>query len=152
MHSEKIILKEISKLTPCSYNKFRWWRKYITGETPISKRATIKDKIDVGYYDFPKSYFWQAQQALLELKNYHPEDLEKRGLIRTRYKRLMEDYYKEENIKLERIIEDFTNGYMLKKEQVKEILENFGGDIRDLYIMFEKKYKYPIQPTYKRSF
>ena len=152
MHKQEIISKNLSKFGPIKRNKFFWWRKYDTGETPISKRSSIPDKIKAGYYNFPESYFWQAQQSLLDLRNQHPEDIEKRGMVRSRYKRLMEDYYKDENIKLERIVEDFTNGYILKKEQVKEILETFEGDVNDLYNFFEKNFKYPILPVWKRSF
>jgi hypothetical protein len=152
VHKEETILKEISKLKPSNKNKFYWWRRFETGEQPLSKRSYIPDKIEAGYYDFPISYFWQAQQALLELSKQHPGDIEIKTKIRSRYKRLMEDYYKDENIKLERIVEDFTNGYILKKEQVKEIMESFGYDIRDLYIHFEKNYKYPIAKSWKRTF
>jgi hypothetical protein len=151
-HSKENISKEISKLTPISYNRFYWWRKYATGETPISKRSSIEDKIKAGYYNFPTSYFWQSQQALAELDNFHPEDIEKRGIVKTRYKRLTEDYHKDENIKLQRIIEDFTDGYILKKEQVLEVMETFDGTIEELHQHFETKYRYAYLKTYKKSF
>jgi len=152
IHKEEIILKEISKLKPIPHNKFWWWRKYSNGETPISKRASIPEKIKAGYYSFPSSYFWSAQLTLLEISKLHPEDIEKNISKKNRYKRLMDDFYREENIKLERIIEDFTDGYILKKEQVIEIMEKFGFDIKDLYIHFEKNYKYPIAKSWKRTF
>lgn len=152
LHKEETILFELSKLKPIPHNKFWWWRRYSNGETPISKRASIEDKIKAGYYSFPSSYFWQAQMALLEMSRIHPEDIEKKTTIKNRYKRLMEDYHKDETIKLERIIEDFTNGYILKKEEVKDIMETFGSTIEDLYELFELKYKYPYIKSYKKSF
>lgn len=151
-HSQETISKELSKFPPISYNKFYWWRRHSTGETPISKKTSIEDKIKAGYYSFPSSYFWQSQQALIELEDFHPEDIEKRGVVKTRYKRLTEDYHKDENIKLQRIIEDFTDGYVCKKEQVLEIMETFDGTIEELYQHFEEKYKYPYLKTWKRSF
>lgn len=152
MHSEEIINKNLSKFNPIKRNRFFWWRKYDTGEIPISKRSSIPDKIKAGYYNFPESYFWQSQQALIDFKHQHPEDVEKRGVVRSRYKRLMEDYHKDEQVKMERIIEDFTNGYMLKKEQVINVMENFNGSILEMYEFFEKNHKFPIQPTWKISF
>ena len=86
------------------------------------------------------------------MSKLHPEDIEKKTTVKNRYKRLMEDYHKDETIKLERIIEDFTDGYILKKEQVIEILEKFGFDLENLYIHFEKNYKYPIAKSWKRTF
>jgi len=85
-HSQETISKELSKFPPISYNKFYWWRRHSTGETPISKKTSIEDKIKAGYYSFPSSYFWQSQQALIELEDFHPEDIEKRGVVKTRYK------------------------------------------------------------------
>jgi hypothetical protein len=152
MHSKETILNNLSKFKPTKHNRFWWWRRYDIGEKPISKKSSILDKIEAGYYNFPESYFWQAQLALIELNEYHPEDIERKGVAKSKYKRLMDDYYKDENIKLERIIEDFTNGYILKKEQVKEIIESFNGDIKELYNFFEKNHKYPIQPIWRRSF
>lgn len=152
MHSEETVNKNLLKFNPIKYNRFFWWRKYDTGEKIISKRSSISDKIKAGYYDFPESYFWQSQKALIDFEHQHPEDIEKRGVVRSRYKRLMEDYHKDESIKLERIVEDFTNGYILKKDQVLEIMESFDGSILEMYEFFEKNYKYPISPIWKRSF
>ena len=55
-------------------------------------------------------------------------------------------------MKLQRIIEDFTDGYILEKEQVINIMETFDGTIEELYKHFEEKYKYPYLKTWKRSF
>jgi len=156
-HDKEIVLKEISKLKPVSHNKYFWWRKYDSTTVPILKNSTIIEKIKSGYYDF-SSYFWQAQLALVELNDLYVKNkdygawVESSSIIRARYKRLMEDYYKDEDERMERIINDFTKSYILKKDQVKEILENFGGTIQDLYILFEEKYKYNIQPSWKRTF
>jgi len=157
-HKEERILEEISKLKPSKHNKFFHWRRYESGETPISKKSSIPDKIKAGYYNFPNSYFWGAQLSLLEMNREYSKHrdygkfIENSGVQKNRYKRLMEDFHKDETLKLERIVEDFTNGYILKKDQVKEILENFDGTIDELYNHFEKKYSYTYQKTWKRSF
>lgn len=157
-HNPERINQEISKLQLSPYNKFFWWRKYKLGETPISKKSSISDKIKAGYYNFPNAYFWGAQQSLMEMNieyDKHPDYgvfIEKTGTQKTRYKRLMDDFYREENIKLERIVEDFTNGYILKKDEVKKVIENFDGTIEELYEHFEKQYAYAYKNTWKRTF
>lgn len=158
-HKEEVIYKNIKKLKPLKYNKFYWWRRFSNNEQPITRRHSIKDKIKGGYYDFPAS-FWDLQLCALELNQSYSEYikdysifLEKNGIVKSRYKRLLDDYHKEEQLKLQRIIEDFTNSYILKKEQVIEILENFQGNINDLYEFFERNYSYAYgKPSYKKTF
>ena len=79
--------------------------------------------------------------------------IEKNGISKSRYKRLMDDYNKEEQVKIQRIIEDFTNSYILKEDQVIEILENFNGTIQELYEYFEKNHSYAYGvPSFKKTF
>lgn len=158
-HKKEIIQQNIKKLKPLKYNKFYWWRRYTNVESPISKHSSIKDKIKAGYYDFPAS-FWDAQLCLFEINESYVDNirdyeifLERNSIPKTRYKKLIEDYYKEEEIKLGRIIKDFTDYYILKKYEVIKILENFDGDINELYNHFEKNYSYAYgKPSYKKSF
>lgn len=157
-HKEDVILQNIKNLKPTKYSKFHWWRRYNNNETSIPKKSSIPDKIKAGYYEFPAS-FWDAQLCLMEMNKSYIENIKdygvfisKNGIPKSRYKRLMEDYYKEEEIKLQRIIDDFTETYTLKKEQVIEIMENFSGNIQELYELFEKEYKYAFIKSWKRTF
>lgn len=156
-HREDVILQNINKLSISPKNKFYWWRKYNHSHKPISKRDTIINKINIGYYDF-SSYFWEAQLSLLELNKLYQNKpdyeiwLENSSRGRSRYKRLIEDFHKEENERLNNLYEDFTNNYKLNKEQVIQVIENFDGTIKELYNHFENNYKYKIFPSYKRSF
>jgi hypothetical protein len=158
-HKEEIIQKNIKKLKPLKYNKFYWWRRYSNNEQPITKRHSILDKIKAGYYDFPAA-FWDSQLCLLEMNKSYLENIkdyrifiEKNGVTKSRYKRLMDDYNKEEQIKLQRIIDDFTNNYILKEDQVIKILENFNGTIQELYEYFEKNHSYAYGvPSFKKTF
>ena len=157
-HSEDVILQNIKNLKPASYNKFYWWRTFKSDEIPIKKKSPIEDKIKAGYYNFPNHYFWAAQLSLLEMNKEqdrlgsYDKMIELHGKKKNRYKRLMEDFYKEEQIKLERIFEDFTEEYTLKKDKAKEIIENFDGTIEELYQLFEKKYKYTFGKSWSRTF
>ena len=150
--NKEYILKKLSKFEPISNNRFFWWRKYNTGESKISKKSSILDKIEAGYYDFPESYFYQSKLALIEWEEQNMDDIDKQVKNRNRYKRLMDDYHKDEIVKLERILTDFTYNYILKEDQVKDIMESHDGDIKSLYNLFEEKFRYPIKRSWKRSF
>lgn len=150
-YSLEIIITKLKKFTPIKYNRFYWWRDYDIGEKPIHKRSSIEDKIKAGYYNFPESYYWQMQKTLLDISQTHLDDIEKISFLRSKHKRLLKDYYTDENEKLKRLREDFISGYNIKKEEVEEILENFNGTIEELYIYFETKYKYRIFPSRKST-
>lgn len=159
-HSKETILQQLKKFKPLKYNKFYWWRRYSNEAEGITKRHSIEDKIKAGYYNFPAS-FWDAQLCLVEMNEEYLKNikdyglfLEKTGVTKSRYKRLMDDYEKEENIRFQRIIDDFTNGYILNETQVREVVENFDGTIQDLYNYFEENHSYAYgKPNgFKKSF
>ena len=152
MYDKNIILRKLLKYKPLKYNKFFWLRSYDTGEINISKKSTILEKIKAGYYSFPESYLLQSKLAFIELNEHHPEDIEKIAISNRRYKRLLNDYYKDEEIKLYRIVKDFTKEFLIDEEKIKQVMENFDGDIYELYEYLEKNYKYPLKKTWKRSF
>jgi hypothetical protein len=158
MHNKETILKHLKPLRQISFNRFYWWRNYSNGETPISPKSSIPQKIKAGYYSFPNAYFWSAQLSLIEIEEEierlgsYDKMIELNGTTKNRYKRLIEDYHKDEAIKLERIYVDFTKHYIPNKDEVKKICEEFDGDITELYNFFEKNHSYVLQRTWKRSF
>ena len=158
-HPKEIILENLKKYKPLKYNKFWWWRRYSNKDEGVHKRNTIPEKIKAGYYDFPAA-FWDAQLCLVEMNELYSENIrdygifiEKTGVPKSRYKRLMDDYFKEENIRIQRIIDDFTNNFTLNKDQVKEKLESFDGTITELYNYFDENYSYAYgKPSWKKTF
>jgi hypothetical protein len=100
--SKEVVDKHIKKLQPLNYNKFMWWRTHTDKVVPLGKRAPLKDRILNGDFN-PSSYFWQAQLSLytalskIDLtKHDQHRQMEMLAVDLARYKRLMQDYEKEE--------------------------------------------------------
>jgi hypothetical protein len=128
---------QLSKLPKKTYNQFIWWRRYQQRQTLHDKR-TLYEKIVNG--DFEHSdYYYQAEHEnyLLEdatqhLKTYE-EKLDKIGLFRARYKKLHEDYLKEETEIMKKMKKDFRITFRISEEELDSIMESFDGTILELY-------------------
>jgi len=132
-HSLPTVKKHLKGLRKLNYNPYYWWRLYSDGNKPLGVRHHLLSRIENGDFD-SSSYFWQAQLALYMAKDkYNPKDdiptqLEKLKIDIARYKRLMQDYYKEENDRLEALYKAFTKDYKITKSELISVLENWGGD------------------------
>ena len=155
-HPKDRVKKELSKLKPLKYNKFMWWRKYTSPNPPSQKRtSTFYDRIENGDYDF-SHYFWQAQQVEIELnekflnaKDYQ-EYLDNSQLDKVRRKRLLEDFIKDENEKLETIKRNVCKVFDLTEEEYYTKVENFDGTLSEFWESLGKGIKKPfIQPPPK---
>lgn len=138
-HSREVVEERISKLQPLNYNQFRWWRTHTDNVKPLGKRAPLKDRIANGEFE-PSAYFWMAQHALHIAKNKvnletddHQKQLENIAVDLARYKRLMDDYEKEEFERMNSLYEAFTDAYQITKEQLEEMFLRWGGDITSFY-------------------
>jgi hypothetical protein len=143
--SELQLEKEFSKLRKLKYNQFRWWRMYDNPNPTKPKHSMLIDKIRNGDFDY--SHFrYQAMWCEHEInKVYQKYGLEDRGrfveetsLLRSRRKRLLEDYYKDEDSKLEEIAINFSRTFRLSKDEIKKVMETFGGTLEEMYIHLEK--------------
>lgn len=128
------------------YDRFMWWRSYVTKKKPLFAHAHLKDKVMNGDYDLPH-YGYEAE--LVEHKLRHAyltrSDItgfnEAQGLNMSRRKRLLEDQIKEDTKRLEGLYKDCKKNYGLTKEQVQdEIMDLDGDSVKDLYLVLEKKY------------
>ena len=72
--------------------------------------------------------------------------VEKTSLLRSRRKRLLEDFEKDENGKLEMLIKAFTVHFRCNEEQVYEEISKCSGSLMDLYYIIEEKYKIVHMP------
>lgn len=129
----------IRKLKPLKYNQFRWWRTHTDNVTILGKKADLKDKILNGDFN-PSSYYFQAQLALHNAKNklnLEKDDAqsqyEKTQIDIARYKKLIVDYHKEENERLDNLYNSFTSYFKIPKEELIGILENWSSDLIELY-------------------
>lgn len=127
----------LSKLPKKTYNQFVWWRRYQQRQTLHDKR-TLYEKIMNGDYEH-SDYYYQAEHEnyLLEdatqhLKTYE-EKLDKIGLFRARYKKLHEDYLKEETEIMKKMKKDFRITFRITEEELDSIMESFDGTTLELY-------------------
>jgi len=146
-HSREIVEENISKLQPLNYNQFRWWRTHTDNVKPLGKRAPLKDRIMNGDFE-PSSYFWQAQLALHTAKdkidlNHHDVQyqLEILAVDLARYKRLMEDFEKEESQRMGDLYDAFTSAYQITKNELEEAFLKWPGDIASFYGMAEEFFR-----------
>jgi len=149
-HSKETVLSHIKKLQPLNYNKFMWWRTHTDKVTPLGKRALLKERILNGDFE-PSSYFWQAQLALYNAKD--KLDLSKHdtryqieicAVDFQRYKKLMEDFEKEEANRMTALYDAFTSEYRITKEELEERFLTFNGTVLQFYYYAEEfLYKLP---------
>jgi hypothetical protein len=138
-HSRETVMSHIKKLQPLNYNRFMWWRTHTDKVTPLGKRALLKDRILNGDFN-PSSYFWQAQLALyvakdkLDLSKHDTRyQIEIAGVDFMRYKKLMEDFEKEETARMIALYDAFTTEYKITKEELDEKFLKFNGTVLDFY-------------------
>ena len=130
-HSKEVVTEHINKLQPINYNKFMWWRTHTDKVVPLGKRAPLKDRILNGDFN-PSSYFWQAQLSLYMAKE--KLDLTKHDAVDfARYKRLMEDFEKEETSRVVALYDAFTSAFQITKEELETEFLKWPGDILSFY-------------------
>ena len=146
IHSKETINKEISKLQPLKYNQFYWWRKF-KDKSPLSSKEAVHARIDNGDFDF-SSYYWQAQYVLLEMeeKTGHISNPstkhETQSIYRERYRRLMNDYEKDEPQRLSNYVKVITDLFMIEEKELERMMENFEGTLKELYTLIKNNYEF----------
>jgi hypothetical protein len=116
--SREFLEEKLSKLKKRNYNQFVWWRRYQNRET-LHPYRTLHDKIANGDYE-PSDYYYQAEH-------------EKISLFRARYKKLHEDFLKEEQEIMNNLRKDFWKEFRIDKEELDKMMEDFDGTVMDLY-------------------
>ncbi len=152
-HSKETVNREITKLQPLKYNQFFWWRKF-KEKSPLSSKDAMHARIDNGDFDF-SSYYWQAQYAIHEMeeKTNHIDDPSNRheaqAIYRERWRRLMNDFEKDEPQRLENYVKSMTSIFEIEKEELERKMEDFEGTLKELYILI--KLNYGFRTTQKRG-
>lgn len=150
VENEEVVLKEISKLKPLNYNRFRWWRRFDQPKKQLANNAPLLDKIKNGDLDF-SHYWWQAKYTEIELNSQWRGSADTQHFIETtqvdraRRKRLYEDFERDESEKLQYIKKQFVKEFFItEKEYEAEMLE-FEGTLEELYhhctVIYGKKIK-----------
>ena len=149
--TEEQLEKKFSKLRKLKYNQFRWWRMYDAKNQPLHKYSPLIDRIKNGDFDY-SHYIYQAMWCEHEMNKLYmsigPEDMgryvEESSLLRTRRKRLLEDFHKDEKEKMEAITKEFALAFRLPKDEIKVYMGEFGGTLEELYIKLEQKYPFHV--------
>ena len=145
-HTKETVNKEIGKLQPLKYNQFFWWRKF-KEKSPLSSKDAVHARIDNGDFNF-SSYYWQAQYALLEMeeKTGHIKDPstrhEAQTIYRERYRRLMNDFEKDEPLRIENYKKNITGLFEIEKDELESKMETFEGTLRELYDLIKATYNF----------
>jgi len=138
----KSIEEKISHLYPKKYNKYYWWRRY-NDVQELDKNAPILAKINNGDYDFP-SYYFQAQHEIYRMEEaikdikYSEDRVDTINLYMERYRRLMEDAYKEENRRMDQFKKRMIKVFKITKQDLENIMNTFDGTLEELYYHLQK--------------
>jgi len=131
---------------------FYWWRRWKSHQY-LPVRKGLLARIQNGDFDYPILYEWAKyelhymQEELDEfVKNYQGNedpstdylyyDIEKRYM--KRYNKLIEDAYEVEQRHLTGLVDNLFNEFILSKDAIREIMEEFGGTAEELYHYIEK--------------
>ena len=147
--TETQLQKKFSKLRKLNYNRFFWWRMYDNPNKPLHVYTPLIDRIKNGDFDY-SHYNYQAMWCEHEMNKLYVSIgsgdmgryVEESSLLRTRRKRLLEDYNKDEKDKLANLTKELSINFRLSREEVKTYMESFGGTLEELYISLKEKYPY----------
>lgn len=141
--NEELVLEKLKNFKPLKYNKFYWWRMYDDNHNPLSNKSPLEKRIKNGDFNEP-SYKWQAQLALLIArkkldlsKDNYTTQMEKTSIDLSRYRKLMDDHYKEEQKRLDDLKKSFLQSFQIQEDILDDYLIKWGGDILSLYNMFK---------------
>jgi len=147
------IQEKLSKLRKLKYNQFRWWRMYDNPVQPLPNKAPLIDKILNGDFDYPH-YKLQAELVEHELNELAQKcggnnELfgEKSALLRAKRKRLLDDFWKEENEKLKQLFKEFTKNFVATEEQIEEEMFRFVGNLGEFYYYMGLRFQQNHKPN-----
>ena len=128
------------------YNPFRWWRLYDRINKPLDKRQPLLLRIQNGDFDY-SHYIYQAElvehkinELYIKCGGNNEKFIDESRLEGARRQRLLDDFEKDENNKLDLLKIEFSKQYRITKEQVEKEMLNCLGTLEDLYYIIEEKY------------
>ena len=143
-----------------TYNKFFWWRRY-QEHKPLSKMASIWDKVKNGDYDVTPYYkqreyeFWFEEQEINKYKanysgSYQDLGFQERQISKLywqRRKRLLNDAERDELNRWVTFVKDVKTNFGGNEEQIKDMFESFEGTITEFLEAYRESRNLPkIKP------
>jgi hypothetical protein len=141
---------------------FYWWRRFRTHKS-LPYKFSLLDKIRNGDFEYPE-YFQQAEWELEWMKeeqkefidNYQGREPEQDRLYleielraRKRYNKLFEDGMKTEYERMDSLKQKLGKVFKINKQEIKDIMEQFGGTTEELYFHIAKLQNYNIDTLNK---
>ena len=130
---------------------FYWWRRFRTHRN-LPYKAPLIDKIRNGDFEYSPFFeqakwelHWMKEEQEEFIKNYQGknyendnlyEDIERRA--RKRYNKLYEDAIKDETDRMERLINGLSKYFKVKKDNIRNIIEEFDGTTEELFLSLQK--------------
>lgn len=139
----EVLEQKLDHLSEKRYNKFQWWRRYQDIQE-LDEKAPLLRKIQNGDYDYP-SYFYQAQHEVYRMSDevkdmkMNEDRVDRINLYMERYRRLMEDAYKEENKRFNALTKRLSKELKIAKEELESVMESFEGTIEELYLYLKNR-------------
>lgn len=136
--SRDFLESQLEGLITKSYDPYRWWRRYKAKEELDEKRFSLRERIRNGDFEV-SSYYYQAahEYYLMEDKLKEAKDTdhahEIRGLFMERYRRLIDEFEKEEGKRLRSLKSQLKKTFKLTKEELDCEMEKFDGTTLEFY-------------------
>ena len=134
---------------------FYWWRRWKSHKY-LPVRADLLDKIQNGDFDYPNLFEWakyelhymqdELDEFINEYKGYDPKedsryhDIQKRYM--KRHNKLIKDAHETELRHLDGLVDAFFNSFILSKDEIRAIMEEFGDTTENLYIHISNNYDF----------
>ena len=131
---------------------FYWWRRWKSHKY-LPVRAGLLARIQNGDFDYPDQFEW-AEYEMHYMREEHDAyraeyrgfgdientekwmDIQKRYM--KRYNKLIEDACEVEQRHLIGLVDAFFNEFILSKDAIRAIMEEFGGTVEELYHYIDK--------------
>jgi hypothetical protein len=156
VENEEFVLKEIDKLQPLNYNRFLWWRRFTQKKKPLSNSSPLLDKIKNGDLSF-SHYWWQIKFTEMEINSKLYTSLDNQDFIdqskmdRVRRGRLIDDFVKDENGKLDYIRKEFSKEFRMTVEDYDNEVIEFGGTLDQFYNHCSRVYTKKLRSLQKQG-
>ena len=134
---------------------FYWWRRWKSHKY-LPVKAGLLARIQNGDFEYPDQFEWakyelhymqdEIDKFVNEYQGNDPKedsryyDIQKR--YRKRYNKLFEDAYEVEHRHLTGLVDALVKEFIITKEEVKAIMEEFGDTTESLYIHVSNNYDF----------
>ena len=156
--SRKQLQHEFKSLRKLNYNAYRWWRMYDSPVKPLDTRSRLIDRIRNGDFEF-SHYYFQALWCEHEMNDIHQQHhndpgryVELTSLLRSRRKRLYEDFERDEQEKIKALKTALWSNFKISKAELDDVIESFDGSTLELYFHLDENYKIinQLPPTLRK--